>query len=486
MISTAISSTGEWITDKAWISGLSGALGVLLCGYWFNRTNALQDGVGIAGWKLTPFQLARQLDLFHIAQVGVSRRHDIDSILAALLMCCSVMLIIEGVRLWLWDRRNYFCIHPDLREGNYLIFFFKVIGNYLLNLTFLGLVMLFYRSAGEYGYLAQNDYYQPWFRMLELAIIAYVWLGLPYVLLTRAVKHSPAADRRDMSMLLVRAALWIGAWLSVVPRSAVTFDGKDKKAIRALLVKLFFAPLMTVFFVDHFPNLVNNFGYIIEHLPRAISNHAYSHQRFNSDFFNITITFIFSIDVALAWCGYVVSSRWVDNQTASAEPTMLGWLVCVCCYPPFQQFLGLYYSPPNEREILQFTNQWLITISTGMMLTSYLIYMSATLWFGVRFSNLTNRGIIRKGPYALVRHPAYAAKNFAWWCVMFPAVIYNAMYADTTLEAMSIAALQITGLVFMTWFYYLRAITEERHLNLDPAYQDYCQQVKYRFIPGVL
>jgi len=116
-----------------------------------------------------------------------------------------------------------------------------------------------------------------------------------------------------------------------------------------------------------------------------------------------------------------------------------------------------------------------------MMVLSYLIYMSATLWFGVRFSTLTNRGIIRKGPYAFIRHPAYASKNFAWWCVMFPAIVYNAVHTG-----LATAVLQILGLIFMTWFYYLRAITEERHLGMDPFYQAYCRQVPYRFIPGVI
>ena len=240
---------------------------------------------------------------------------------------------------------------------------------------------------------------------------------------------------------------------------------------------------MTVFFAQQFPHLVNNAGYLLGGLPAAISDGSYTHTRFNNDLFNISIALIFSIDVALAWCGYVVSSRWVNNQTVTAEPTMLGWLVCICCYPPFQMFLGLYYAAPSERAVLQFPNQTVISMFTIMMVLSYIVYMAATLWFGVRFSNLTNRGIIRKGPFAYVRHPAYASKNFAWWCVMFPAIVYNAMFGVAGLK---IAVLQVMGLIFMTWFYYLRAITEERHLGVDPYYQEYCKQVKYRFIPGVI
>jgi protein-S-isoprenylcysteine O-methyltransferase Ste14 len=263
--------------------------------------------------------------------------------------------------------------------------------------------------------------------------------------------------------------------------SSGKLDEADRKVARALLVKLFFTPLMTVFFIDQFPHLVNNIGYVLTGIPEAIANGVYSLSTFNNDYFNIAIALIFSIDVALAWCGYMVASRWVDNQTTSAEPTMLGWVVTLICYPPFQMVLGLYYAAPNERDFMFFSNQGLVTVFTTMMLLSYFVYMAATLWFGVRFSNLTNRGIIRKGPFAIIRHPAYASKNFAWWCVMFPTVVYNATYTG-----MHVAGLQIVGLILMTWVYYMRAITEERHLSADPAYREYCKQVKYRFIPGVI
>jgi protein-S-isoprenylcysteine O-methyltransferase Ste14 len=144
-------------------------------------------------------------------------------------------------------------------------------------------------------------------------------------------------------------------------------------------------------------------------------------------------------------------------------------------------FLGLYYAAPGEREVLRFAGQWLVTLSTAMMLLSYLVYMAATLHFGVRFSNLTHRGIVRSGLYGLVRHPAYAAKNFAWWCVMFPAIVYSGLHTGWQL-----ALAQTLGLLLMSLVYYWRAITEERHLRADPAYCDYCRRVRYRFIPGLL
>lgn len=455
-------TSGPWITDRAWVSGAVGALTVLLCAYWFHLTDALGQGVFIGGFQLTTNRL--------------------DTLLAALIIITVVMLTVEVIRLWRWDPQNFISIDPDIKNGRYSHFIANAMVNFALNLGLLGLVILFFRTAGEYGFENNAPYYRGWFRFLEIVWYAYLIGGFPYVLLTRALKYDPESDRRDLSALLAKILSKIGAAFLMPKDQRPIFDEYDKKAARALLVKMFFAPLMTIFFIDQFPHLVSNVGYILTGIPQALANNSYTHSQFNSDFFNISIASIFSIDVALAWCGYVTSTRWVDNQTISAEPTMLGWLVCILCYPPFQMYLGLYYAPPGEREVLRFPSQWAITIFTAMMLMSYFVYMSATLWFGVRFSNLTNRGIIRKGPFAIIRHPAYASKNFAWWCVMFPAILYNA----TTSTGLYIAILQIIGLVLMTWVYYLRAITEERHLSVDPYYREYCKQVRYRFIPGVI
>lgn len=453
-------SQSRWTTDYAWICGITGAIAVIVCAVWYNRVDALGRGVSLFGWQITD-------------------RH--DTLLTALVIISAVMVVTELFRLWWRAPQQFLHVDPDIGSGQYFRFFVNALFNYLLYLALLALVMLFFKTANEYGFSRKAAYYQPWFRFLDWAWAAWLWGGLPYTLITRALKHDPAADRRDLTSGFLKVLAYAVSRIPVFRYLAPQFDEMDKKIGRGLLVKLFFAPLMTVFFCDQFPHLIRNVGFMLDHLPLAVVTGTYGHQRFNNDLFNISIAIIFSIDVALAWCGYIVSSRWVDNQTISAEPTLLGWVVCITCYPPFQMFLGLYFSIPNERSVLGFDNQWLATVFTAMMVLSYLIYMSATLWFGVRFSNLTNRGIIRKGPFAWVRHPAYASKNFAWWCVMFPAVIFNVNHLGW-----GVALFQIIGLIFMTWFYYMRAMTEERHLMVDPQYQAYCREVKYRFIPGVI
>ncbi len=80
-----------------------------------------------------------------------------------------------------------------------------------------------------------------------------------------------------------------------------------------------------------------------------------------------------------------------------------------------------------------------------------------------------NRGVVIRGPYALVRHPIYSGyliTHFAfliahpsWWNAVVVGI------ADTALI--------------------LRALIEERVLNGDAEYQAYCRRVEWHLVPGV-
>ena len=54
-----------------------------------------------------------------------------------------------------------------------------------------------------------------------------------------------------------------------------------------------------------------------------------------------------------------------------------------------------------------------------------------------------------------------------------------------SLNSILISLTPILSLMAWSSIYYMRAITEERHLALDPEYRVYMQKVKYRFLPGI-
>ena len=93
------------------------------------------------------------------------------------------------------------------------------------------------------------------------------------------------------------------------------------------------------------------------------------------------------------------------------------------------------------------------------------VYAWATFAFGLRFSNLTYRGVITNGPYRWTRHPAYVSKNLFWWAAVLPFLVTTGSPVEAIRN--SFFLLVVNGI------YFWRAKTEEKHLLGDPAYQAY-------------
>ena len=146
---------------------------------------------------------------------------------------------------------------------------------------------------------------------------------------------------------------------------------------------------------------------------------------------------------------------------------MFGWAVCLACYPPFNNILGTYLPLHNGPSVVTNPN-WLLALRAATVFL-FAIYASATVAFGFRFSNLTNRGIVTRGPYRFVRHPAYLCKCTAWWLEHIPTM--------TLTKAFFLSCL--------CGVYALRAWTEERHLSKDPEYVAYKKKVPWVIFPGI-
>ncbi len=95
----------------------------------------------------------------------------------------------------------------------------------------------------------------------------------------------------------------------------------------------------------------------------------------------------------------------------------------------------------------------------------------AKLNLGASFAILPGvRTIVATGPYRFIRHPVYA--GFGVTCVSF------------LLNDFSLHNLALLSTVFGCELY--RVGREEALLGQDQVYRDYCQGVRYRFIPGVV
>ncbi len=223
--------------------------------------------------------------------------------------------------------------------------------------------------------------------------------------------------------------------------------------VLTIMVKFFFTPMMVSWAIAG--------GYAVWNGLRSFQWNVYAVNAY-------LVQLLILIDTVIFSAGYLIESKYLKNEIRSVEPTLLGWLVCLWCYPPFNTFsfksLDFYIiriSLPSPA--------WLHVVVLCVITCLWGMFAWASVSLGFKASNLTNRGIVRSGPYQYVRHPAYMAKLMIW-----------------ILQGFFFAQFGIVILLGFIVIYVLRAWTEERHLSRDPDYLTYKQSVRWWFIPGVI
>ena len=301
----------------------------------------------------------------------------------------------------------------------------------------IGLIALAYWAFPEY----QGSFYNPFYGLLQrfwvallVAIPSYIWIV-------------------DGHMREPEDAYWqLGRVVLGRPSDARRED--MAKHFRGWLVKAFFFPLMFVWLNGNVRDMV--------------ATDLHSAGWANLRLYGYLNTFIYGVDLLFCTVGYAMSFRLIDTHLRSAEPTVYGWAVALFCYPPFYNGLMerqyVHYGSGYDYDAWLSAWPTLRTCWAGAILTLISIYTLASVAFGLRFSNLTHRGILTNGPYRYTKHPAYVTKNISWWLVSVPFIPHESW-------ALALRHSLLLGCVNM--IYFLRARTEEAHLSQDPTYVQY-------------
>jgi len=249
-----------------------------------------------------------------------------------------------------------------------------------------------------------------------------------------------------------------GAWhfgAMLIGREA--YDGEEVKAhFRSWAVKGFFCAFMISILPPGFAGIVSLDIATLGSDPVQIAGWL--------------IETLFLIDVQMAMVGYLVTMKPLDAQIRSANPHLGGWLAALICYPPFI-LMGdggpLSYHPNTADWAYWMQGHTLLLWAWGALLVFLTgVYAWATVAFGLRFSNLTYRGVVTNGPYRFTRHPAYLSKNLFWWTATLPFFATGGSMVDVIRNT--------TILAMVSAVYFWRAKTEEKHLLAEDAkYREY-------------
>ncbi|MEL7445957.1 MAG: DUF1295 domain-containing protein [Pseudomonadota bacterium] len=281
-------------------------------------------------------------------------------------------------------------------------------------------------------------------QVLAWAIVPMVVLSVPYVIWL------------DRYMVNPRDGTWhFGAML--IGREV--FDGEQvKKHWRAWIIKGFFGAFMISILPGGWQQIVE------ADLAAIMANPV--------ELGLLMIALLFVVDVQIGTVGYLFTLRPLDAHIRSGNPFLGGWLAALICYPPFVWGVIGHGQVLSYEHNIAGWGHWLAGNSTMLwMWAAWLIFLTAvyawaTVAFGIRFSNLTYRGVLTNGPYRFTRHPAYLSKNLFWWCSVMPFLVTNESMADAIRNTFFLLAVNA--------IYYWRARTEEAHLLAeDPKYREY-------------
>ena len=349
---------------------------------------------------------------------------------------------------------------------------FARLKNIVASAAVVALALAFYRvSATNRRYLGEQ-YGSAGFsftgeEFLTTAAIAYTGVLALFFLTERVPGVSKSLQFWRVVAEFARAP---GAMLRQgLPRDA-------RVAVLATLLKALFGPLMAMSAMVVSMALASN--------GVAIADGRAWHDGFRTWFDQHGYWFLLQVlvlvDLLIFAVGYLVELPRLRNEIRSVDPTLLGWAVTLLCYSPFSFVLGMFLTAPGM-DMLRLQDATAHYAVNGLVLALMAIYAWASVALGFKASNLTHRGIVDRGPYRFIRHPAYSCKGLAWWIGSVP--IVSAAFAQSSWDGIQALA----SVIGWTMLYVLRAVTEEDHLrSVDGEYAGYAARVRYRFIPGIV
>lgn len=280
--------------------------------------------------------------------------------------------------------------------------------------------------------------------VIGAAAVPLFLLSIPYVLWLDRVLVNPRDHAWHFGALLIGREAW---------------DGHEvRRHWRAWAIKGFFGAFMISILPGGFAHVVEADFPAIAHDPVALGS--------------LLIEGLFLVDVQIGTVGYLLTFRPLDAHIRSGNPLLAGWVAALMCYPPFvwgtmgrADVMGYEVNTGGWAYWMQ-GHDWLMWGWAALMVGLTAVYAWATFAFGLRFSNLTYRGVLTNGPYRFTRHPAYLSKNLFWWTSTLPFLVTSGSLTDAVRNTVLLGV--VSGI------YYWRARTEEAHLLAEDAkYREY-------------
>ena len=156
---------------------------------------------------------------------------------------------------------------------------------------------------------------------------------------------------------------------------------------------------------------------------------------------------------------WIVVAYLIRRPARSASRRLGDWLLAFG-----GTFAGVLFRPDGSHP------QWGLTAGLAVQLVGLAICVTSFLALGRSFGFVAaDRGLVRSGPYAIVRHPIYAS----YFLLQFGYLLQSISLRNALV--MLVASGCNVG----------RAVAEDRVLATNKDYDAYRRQVRWRLIPGI-
>ena len=344
--------------------------------------------------------------------------------------------------------------------------------NFLSAAAFLAAAYIFYIFNSYYVKFFDQSYKIPLLNVILSAMAAFRYTFYAYLVSLFLIYFLERHSKTGKAVYAIRALKKI--FLSPLHTFEKGILKEEKVAVLAVLVKIFFTPLLINWFLANGTQFLDHLLFILSSKQMTSANFLSIYQL---HIFWMIFSLILFIDVFFFCFGYLVELNFFKNEIISVEPTLLGWIVTLICYPPFNQYASNIVMQKTT-DLPAFSNSLLFYGISILILLLMAVFSWASVSLCFKASNLTHRGIVSSGPYRFVRHPAYICKNIAWWlgAASFAVPTWNLGFLPFIGFILSLSA--------WSYIYFLRALTEERHLrSVNHDYDKYMEKVPCRFVP---
>ena len=187
----------------------------------------------------------------------------------------------------------------------------------------------------------------------------------------------------------------------------------EKQALMTLFVQTFFGVYCVNMLCN---NYLQDFIYNIDFL-KVMFEQAVQYTKTNGflmgsvqyliDTGDMWLKLILTFSTIILTVSYLSESSIFKNKIKSTDTTPLGVLSCIICYYPITLLTNKFIQV-TEDSLIPVQNDFILAGLNLLIILVNLGSLIAILRLGTKSGNLTNRGIVTKFPYNIIRHPDYS------------------------------------------------------------------------------